>query len=56
LKELPEKLEGLIRPAAEIETKSLWIKFSIIYSIVTCKTPSEEMIRTYFCKAQEWIN
>jgi hypothetical protein len=33
-----------------------WIKFSIIYSIVTCKTPSEEIIRTYFCKAQEWIN
>ncbi|CAB3999326.1 Hypothetical predicted protein [Paramuricea clavata] len=35
LKEHPEKLEGLIPPAAEIETKSLWIKFSIIYSIET---------------------
>ncbi len=56
LKELPEKLEGLIRPMAAIETKIVWIKFSIIYSIVTCKTPSEEMITAYFCKAQEWIN
>ena len=55
LKELLEKLKGLIRLAVEIDTRSLWIKFSIIYSVVTCKTPSKEMIRTYFCKAQEWI-
>jgi hypothetical protein len=56
LKELlEEKLKGLIHLAVEIETGSLWIKFSIIYSVVTCKTPSKEIIRNYFCKAQEWI-
>ena len=56
LKELPHKFEGVIQPAAENEVENLWVKFSIIYSIVTCKTPSEHMITDYFCKAQEWIN
>ena len=56
LKELPHKIEGVIQPATENEVENLWVKFSIIYSIVTCKTPSEHMITDYFCKAQEWIN
>ena len=54
--ELPHKFEGVIRPAAESEVENLWVKFYIIYSIVTCKTPSEHMITDYFCKAQELIN
>ena len=56
LKELPDKFEGVIRPAAESEVENLWVKFSIIYFTVTCKTPSEHMITDDFCKTQEWIN
>ena len=55
LKELPEKLDGVIPPLCESTVKTLWEKFSIVYSIVTCKTPSEEMIADYFHKAQEWV-
>ena len=56
LKEPPDKFEGVIRPAAESEVENLWVKFSIIYFTVTCKTPSEHMITDDFCKTQEWIN
>ena len=56
LKELPEKLTGLVRPAAGHDVRSLWLNFSIIYSIITCKTPSQDMIGNIFCNAQEWIN
>jgi hypothetical protein len=55
LKKLPEKLDGVIPPLCESTVKTLWEKFSIVYSIVTCKTPSEEMIADYFHKAQEWV-
>ena len=37
-KRVPDKFEGVIRPAAESEVENLWVKVSIIYSIVTCKT------------------
>ena len=56
LNELPEKLTGLVRPSAEVDVKRLWINFSIIYSIVTCKAPSQDMTENMFCKAKEWIN
>ena len=55
LKELPEKLGGVIPLLCERTVKTLWEKFSILYFIVTCKTPSEDMISDYFVKAQEWV-
>ena len=56
LKTLPEKFDGVIQPKSEQAVKLLWEKFSIIYAIVTCTAPSQEMINGYFEKAQEWIN
>lgn len=53
LKELPEKFEGVIRPVSASAVKVVWVTFSIVYGIVTCKTPSEEMMSDYFGKAQE---
>lgn len=55
LKELPEKLDGLI-PDHESTVKLIWQKFSTVYAIVTCKDPSDEMIADYFLKAKEWVN
>jgi hypothetical protein len=56
LKTLPEKFDGVIQPKSEQAVKLLWEKFSILYAIVTCTAPSQEMINGYFEKAQEWIN
>lgn len=56
LKNLPPKLQGVIRTESEETVKQLWEEFSVIYATVTCKSPSQEMIDNYFSKAQAWIN
>lgn len=35
LKEIADKLEGVVRPSVEIAVKTLWVKFSDLYSIMT---------------------
>jgi hypothetical protein len=52
LKNLPPKLQGVIRTESEEIVKQLWEEFSDIYATVTCKSPSQEMIDNYFSKAQ----
>lgn len=56
LKHLPNKLQGILRPNCEEKVRNLWIQFSDIYDIVTCKLPSQEMVGNYFNKAREWVN
>ena len=56
LKELPNKLDGVIQPDTVEVVKTIWEKFGEIYSTVTNKSPSIEMINDYFQKAREWVN
>ncbi|XP_066016033.1 uncharacterized protein [Pocillopora verrucosa] len=56
LNELPTKLNGIIQPDTVEVVKTVWEKFREIYSTVTCRNPSTEMINDYFWKAKEWVN
>lgn len=56
LNELPTKLNGIIQPDTVEVVKTIWEKFGEIYSTVTCRNPSTEMINDYFKKAKEWVN
>ena len=56
LKELPQKLQGIVQPDTVKVVMTIWEKFGEIYGIVTSKTPSREMIHNYFLKAREWVN
>lgn len=56
LKELPSKFDGIIRPETCATVEEIWRKFAIVYGIITCKNPSEEMMTDYHNKAKEWIN
>ena len=56
LNELPTKLNGIIQPDTVEVVKPIWEKFGEIYSTVTCRNPSTEMINKYFKKAKEWVN
>ena len=53
LKELPNKLDGVIQPDTVEVVKTIWGKCGEIYSTVTNKSPSIEMINDYFQKARE---
>jgi len=55
LNELPTKLNGIIKPDTVEVVKTKWEKFGEIYSTVTCRNPSTEMINDYFHKAKEWM-
>ena len=54
--ELPSKLDGIIQPDTVEIVKNLWQHFDEVYSIVTCKNPSEERIINYFKKVKGWVN
>lgn len=56
LNELPTKLNGIIQPDTVEVVKTIWEKFGEMYSTVTCRNPSTEMINDYFKKAKEWVN
>ena len=56
LNELPTKLNGVIKPDTVEVVKTIWEKFGEIYSTVTCRDPSTQMINDYFQKAKEWVN
>lgn len=49
-------MEGILQPNCEETVKNLWKQFSDIYDIITCKLPSQEMVDSYFSKAQECVN
>lgn len=35
--------------------QKLWEDFDALYSIVTCREPSEEDIASYFLKSKSWV-
>ena len=49
-------MDGLVPPPYESKIKLIWQKFAILYAVITCKDPSDEMIDHYFSKAQEWVS
>ena len=51
-KRVPDKFEGVIRPAAESEVENIWVNFSFYIPLSLVK----HMITDYFCKSQECIN
>ena len=56
MKELPDKLEGIIHPDTSQTVIAIWKEFRELYGTITNISPSDENIAAYFDNAVSWTN